>query len=196
LDDIKKSEEEKILKTLIFKPEIHENNIKNNPKPAEKVVINPDSYSDFISKTKKIRSDKIKEEEKTKSVPGSGKIWKCEITVPQAFVFSEMNNKRNKSADLTNLKNLKNVNKNKNLKKNNSKKNINLENYRKNSVISNYKNSNEANDKIKTESSLSLNRVNSKIFQNVQADKEHKIYVEVKLKIFYFNYKIIILLNF
>lgn len=88
-----------------------------------------------------------------------------------------MNLNRNKSADFSKIKN---VNKTTKMNKINSKKNLKLQNYRKNSFTLIYKNFNEENDKIKTEPSLSKNPVNSKLVQDIKADKEYKKYVKVK----------------
>jgi hypothetical protein len=88
-----------------------------------------------------------------------------------------MNLNRNKSADFSKIIN---VNKTTKMNKINSKKNLKLQNYRKNSFTLIYKNFNEENDKIKTEPSLSKNPVNSKLVQDLKADKEYKKYVKVK----------------
>lgn len=152
MQGIKQQIEDKFKKILIFKPEIHENILKTDTKPADKVVINPNGYSKFISKNKKIRSDKLKEEEKIKNTPGSGKIWKCEITVPDAFVFSEMKliHRRNKSADLKKSKNLNDV-------------------YYKYNNILKLNNEYEGNKVVLTT-------------QNAKAGREHKKNLEVKIK--------------
>ncbi len=89
----------------------------------------------------------------------------------------KMNLNRNKSADFSKIIN---VNKTTKMNKINSKKNLKLQNYRKNSFTLIYKNFNEENDKIKTEPSLSKNPVNSKLVQDLKADKEYKKYVKVK----------------
>ncbi len=87
---IRRLEEEKLQKTLIFKPEIKTNPIfLRQNKSTEKILVHNNSYSNFIHKSQDLRAKLSREKSESNLKPGSGKIWNANnsITIPKTFNF-------------------------------------------------------------------------------------------------------------